>query len=286
MAVIASVLLATGAAYALLGGNDPAAPGNRNGFFRDGHDRVRGRGGRYPHHRSRSAPCPAMHRGRRRDRRHSRRRDRHPVSAVVGRARDPARRRHLVPQSRELHGRHRLDDRRRNPAGQRGARDPRFSRRLAGLRDACGLCPVRRDARLCAVQSPGGAAFPRRRRQLAARSPRRLAASAGRGARAFRRRAAAPALLSRRRDGDADPAPHAWRARLAGASHAFLSARDRQRTQRAGRRRRVSCSSMSVSWPSRSLRSSRIRGRSQSRRSPPARCWSGAFLFWLSRGTK
>ena len=185
-----------------------------------------------------------------------------PTAAALARARPPDPRRHLVREPRQLHGRARLDHRRRDGADHRLPGGPR--RRRAGCRRR-----PRSSRPPCAAALLGFAPFNRPVARLflgdvglaADRPPGRLAARAARRRRGARGGAPAAALLSRRRDAHPPaPAPRPPRAGLGGASQPFLPAGHRQRLLRAWRSAAASSPSTSrsprspaatLAWPRR-----------------------------------
>ena len=158
-------------------------------------------------------------------------------------------RRRLVREPRQLHGRTRLDHRRRDGADHRPSSP--CSGSLPEFADPVGFVaarPLRRAPRLRPLQQARRAALPRRCGLAAHRPSRRLdAAAAGRNRRAHGRDPAAALLPDGRHHHPAAP-PRAPREGVGGASQPFLPAGHRQRLFGA-RRSAPMCSGSTLPSP-------------------------------------
>ena len=108
---------------------------------------------RYSAASRRPAPDPAGGRGRGRHLHPARSASRGAAIAVVARTAPAADRRLVVRQPGQLHGRHRLDDRRGSDTDHRHAHGARHCGRAAVLRHGAGACARRRHDRICLFQS-------------------------------------------------------------------------------------------------------------------------------------
>ena len=237
-----------------------------------GHGRLRRR--RQVHRRAAAAAAAGCRRRRNPARGIRRSADRSGLSAM-DRARHPAAGRALVRQSRQLHGRARLDDGGRGGADHGGAGDARPARRISRLGNPRRCGALWRDAGVCAVQPPRRQGLSRRRRQPADRPAARLVPAAARLPAAIRRSPAAAAVLPARRHGDPAAAAGQARAVLGGPSLAFLSARNRQWLYGMARGRRGVCAQHPVGGARGRIDHGRL-GRDQDRASPRRECCDGA----------